>query len=358
MLKVYSPIENDIYDAHKLVVFLVDEVWLKAKLKQTCKSKLNIELITLCKDKIKFFKQIVIIYNVCKTLSTQDKRDFKVAFHRNNKIKELCEGTLNPIKLNTLNKRLVKAIKPFFKSLYVQVLGWKLLEEKYGNKKDYYDKLNIHNSFTSCPCCGFGDLKTIYDKGRSAFDHYLPQKHYPFSVINFNNLVPICTTCNSDEKGEVDILKYQGKIFYPFADIHPKINVTIDVDSKALPKLIELSKDEKDKITKSEIRVFLTPKMDEVNSWDSIFGISTRYFAKVAANRVSWFNKVTNHFENFRHRIDHYTIEIAFDDIIKNDSDDQLGFLKSPYLASLKENIHLIKAINEVKGSSVMSNNN
>jgi len=60
MLKVYRPIENDIYNAHKLIEFLVDEVWFKAKRKKTCKSKLNHELILLSKNKVDFFKKIVI----------------------------------------------------------------------------------------------------------------------------------------------------------------------------------------------------------------------------------------------------------------------------------------------------------
>lgn len=216
--------------------------------------------------------------------------------------------------------------------------------------------MNIKNGFITCPCCGYGDLKTIYSKGRSAFDHYLPQKHYPFSSTNFANLVPICTTCNSDEKGEVDVLKEGKSIYYPFSENHPNIEVTVTVDKKALPKLIEQTDDLQNKITRTEIKVEFNIKDDKIDSWDKIFDIKTRYFGKINDNRVGWFKRVDKHFKKYNEKIDHYSVEQAFDDVIDDDSDEQLGFLKKPYLESLKLNTHLIKAINEVSGSSTNIN--
>lgn len=353
MLKVYKSISHDIYKAHNLIEYLVNEVWCKADSNQ-CKSKLNDELKALYKDQPWFQEQIKSIYKICKSLTSQEKKDFKNAFAHNNKIEELCDGKITPIALNTLNIDLVKVIKPFFKELYTRFLGWKVIRDTYGEKKTYYDELNVKNGFIDCPCCGFGDLKTIYSKGRSAFDHYLPQKYYPFSSTNFNNLVPICTTCNSDEKGEVDMLKEGKPIYYPFAKTHPSIEFTIDVNKKALKKLIEPTGCLKSKITKLEIKVDFNLKDDKTQSWDRIFDVKTRYFGKVADNRVSWLDDVRQMYRDPDTTINTY--EGAFDKVIKTDSNKYLGFLKAPYLKSMKSNSHLIKAMDEVSGSSRINN--
>jgi hypothetical protein len=355
MLKVYKPIQNNIYKAHNLIEHLVNEVWCKAD-NQQCKSKLNDELIALYEEQPWLKEKVEKIYDVCKTLTLQEKEDFKNAFAHNNRIKDLCEGTIKPIVLNTLNSDLLKAIKPFFKKLYTKFLDWKTIKKNYGDKKAYYDELNLANSFIECPCCGYGDLKTFNSKGRSAYDHYLPQKHYPFSATNFDNLVPICTTCNSDEKGEVDVLKGGKPIFYPFAVNHPAIEITVDVDKKALQKLIEPIDDLKSKITKSEIKVDFNLKDDRVESWDNIFDIKTRYFGKVADNGAGWLKKVNSFYREFKNQVDNYSIEKAFDNVIELDSTDLLGFLKSPYLKSLKSHSNLLKAIEEVTGNSKINN--
>lgn len=349
MLKVYKSISHDIYKAHNLIEYLVNEVWCKADNKQ-CKSKLNDELKAMYEDQPWFQEQIKSIYKVSKSLTTQEKEDFKNAFAHNNRIEELCDGTITPIALSTLNKSLVKVVKPFFKELYTRFLGWKEIRETYGEKKTYYDELNVKNGFIDCPCCGFGDLKTIYSKGRSAFDHYLPQKHYPFSSTNFNNLVPICTTCNSDEKGEVDVLKESKPVYYPFSKTHPSIEVTVDVDKKVLKKLIEPTENLKSKITKSEIKVDFNLQDDKTQSWDRIFDIKTRYFGKIADNRVSWLDDVRQMYRDPDTIVNTY--EAAFDKLITTDSNKYLGFLKSPYLKSMKSNHHLIRAMDEVSGSS------
>ena len=256
MLKVYKSISHDIYKAHNLIEYLVNEVWCKAD-ETPVENKLNNTLKNLYDNgRLKNFRtDVEEIYNICKSLDKNEKLAFKTAFENNNKVEELCDGSIKAIALSTLNKKLVEKIEPFFKGLYINFLGWKDVNEYSGNKKEYYDELNLKNGFKECPCCGYGDIKTFNSKGRSAYDHYLPQKHYPFSATNFDNLVPICTDCNSDEKGENDVLKYGTPIYYPFAKNHPRIEINVEVDKKALNKLIEPTDNLEDKVNEKEIKV-------------------------------------------------------------------------------------------------------
>jgi hypothetical protein len=355
MLNAYKPIKHSIYKAHGLIEYLVNEVWCKADVAPV-ENKLNSILKSLYNNsRLSNFKtQVNEIYIVCRNLTDQEKQDFQTAFKNNNKIEELCNGKIKPIPLSVLNKNLVEKIEPFFKGLYSGFLGWKLIQDKFGDKKAYYDELNLFNRFIYCPCCGYGDLKTFNSRGKSAFDHYLPQKYYPLSATNFNNLVPICSTCNSDEKGEVDVLKWKKPIYYPFTINHPKIVVTVDVNNKVLQKLIQPTDKLENKITNSDIIIDFNIKDDCVDAWDKIFKIKLRYLGKIADNRVGWLDCVRSYFKRNYIRISNYSVEDAFIEVIEDDSNKHLGFLKSPYLNSIKANKHLLKAIKEVTGSSIV----
>jgi hypothetical protein len=349
MYKSYVPIKNDIYGAQKLIEFLVINVWSVADNKR-CQTRLNPELKSLSVKYEWFKNQINLIYKVCKGLSTQERDSFKNAFQNNNRIEELCNGTKKPIPLDTLRSELVVVLIPFFENLYTKFLGWKLIWNKYGTKKSYYDALILQNKFNLCPCCGFGDFKTYYSKGYSPYDHYLPQLHYPFSVINFDNLVPLCHSCNSDYKGSTDILENGRKVFYPFASNHPQIEVEITVDKTALVKLINKVEDNGVFIDKQNITITFNPKDDRIDSWDIIFKIKDRYFNKVADNRVSWLDDVRKIYRDPDVKTD--TFSAAFDKVVELDSDKHLGFLKSGYLKNLKSYNHLIKAMDEVSKHS------
>jgi hypothetical protein len=323
-------------------------VWCKAD-KGHCKGKLNGISKELYETQDWFQAHVNSIYKVCKNLDAVEKNNFQKAFAQNNRIEELCNGSIKPIDLGTLNADLLKEIRPFFNKLYTKFLGWKKIRDTYGDKKKYYDELNFENCFTDCPCCGYGDLKTYNSKGHSPYDHYLPQKHYPFSVVNFNNLFPICHTCNSDGKGETDIIKDGQVVFYPFSNNHPNIQLKVTVDKSAISKLIKKTETLSDKLDKSDIQINFNPDNDaRVVSWAKIFKIKSRYFSKIADNRISWIGDVREVYRDTDNNID--TVLSAFDKVIKSDANKSLGFLKSPYLESLKAYNPLVKAIIEVSG--------
>lgn len=352
MLRAYTPIKDSIFDAHKLIEYLVIEVWCKAD-NQRCRTKLNDELKNLYDNtRLEWFKKSLnTIYRVSKTLSRAEKTAFKTAFQANNNIKDLCSNPSNRVPINTLNKELLKVIIPFFKELYNSFLKWKDVQTKYGSKKSYYDKLITSNKLKYCPCCGFGQIKTIYDDGHSPFDHYLPLKHYPFSVVNFNNLIPLCTICNSDNKGETDILKKNKKVFYPLNKAHKKIEIKVDIEAKVFQKII-VKINKSDKLDKKDVAVKFSTNSEEITSWDKIFDIKNRYFGQIANNRENWLNDVREVFRNKDIKTANY--EKAFDMVIKLDSNKELGFLKTPFLNKMRSFTSLIEAYEEVTGDYII----
>jgi hypothetical protein len=350
MLYAYKPINHKLKEVQKLIEFIVLEVWCKPNC-QRCKTRLNDELKALYDEHDWFRKKVNKIYKVCKDdLTVQDITDFKNAFENNNQIERLCNGTLIPIYINTLHVKLRKPLKNFFSELYTKFLGWALICNNYKKKKDYYDELISKNNFTECPCCGFGDIKTDYSDGHSPFDHYLPQKYYPFSTINFDNLVPMCHICNSDNKGEKDIIKNGQVVFYPFANAHPAINVLVDFEASKLPLLI--NKSGIDKLPKGYFKIDFNVTTVEIESWNKIFKIRNRYSGKISDYRVSWFNDVREMFRDVD--VNTPTATHAIDKVIKHDSKKHLGFIKSAYLTKIKSIPHLLRAIEEVSGTAVM----
>lgn len=78
-----------------------------------------------------------------------------------------------------------------------------------------------------CPFCNRQYTFTVgkRSKGtRHAFDHFYPQKLYPFLALSFYNLIPICSTCNS-LKSSTDV--YDKPMVHPYLEsFGPKIFTT------------------------------------------------------------------------------------------------------------------------------------
>lgn len=351
MLKAYIPIDHKIFQVQKLVEHLIYDVWCDAN-EESFIQKLTPELIDLITNHDWFFDGVKEIYLICKDLSADQRALLRVVFGNNNDIKGLCARTTSIIPLDKLDENLKDRLIPFIKKLYDSLLDWVYIKSRYGSKKEYYDELITENGFLFCPCCGYGQIKTEYDKGHSSFDHHLPLKHYPFSVINFDNLYPLCNQCNSDYKGELDILLHEKKIFHPANPKHPDICVKLEINIRLFPNYINRI-DSNDKLDKRLVKISFNENSEEIDSWDRIFSIKDRYFGQIGSNRKSWFQQVTKRYAKDKSRHALYTVDNAFDDIIDEiEPLDYLGFLKTPFLGELKNFDALKEAIAEVSGSS------
>ncbi|MDP2851569.1 MAG: hypothetical protein Q8O20_10905 [Sulfuricurvum sp.] len=241
------------------------------------------------------------IHKVYIALSSHDKELVKNAFYNNQLIEDICKCSINPVSYSELPKEINNLLEEYLTNLW-SLLTTKdakkniKLKEQCGNIYEHYcdlfkDKRQI---FTVCPVCGIEELLEEYDscndeneenqtKAREAYDHYLPKSLYPFMSISFENLIPICHHCNSDYKHKYNT-PYDGshrqKCFFPYSSGNNSIQVNIQSEHilKALSSsnswFIELN-------SPNDIQ-------EEIDSWDRIFQIKSRYKNRIKTKEASW----------------------------------------------------------------------
>ncbi|MBK8599633.1 MAG: hypothetical protein IPN80_02940 [Flavobacterium sp.] len=237
------------------------------------------------------YDSLVIIYNICKDLHKVDMKLLRRAVHFNNKIEQLCAGEEIPISYREINKidsNLSIELKKIFGRLYKYVINLQPVYSRYGKKDEFY-KLIIGLE-TVCHCCGVGTMLNIYQGPVGALDHYFPINHYPFSSINFKNLIPICDICNSKYKTQKDTLFHfktktkfgikrtsirKYKAFFPYSNEYELINVSIEINND---DLINLSEND------ISIKYLLENRDDEILNWERLFKVSETHKATLLSN--------------------------------------------------------------------------
>ncbi len=225
------------------------------------------------------------------------------AFNYNQQIENICSKVINPIKYSDLEEDFATVLKKFFDESWTLLSsknGNPTVKEKCGNIYQHYCNLFIdgRQNFNICPVCGLEELLGEYDacndpddeeqeKAREAYDHYFPKKLYPFISVDFTNLLPICHHCNTSYKHDYDTPYDENDIqqacFYPFSE--QDINdIIVNID--ALEILGELK-------GSSDWSISLTTTSgieEQINSWDKIFKIKSRYMNRIKAKERSWKN--------------------------------------------------------------------
>lgn len=324
MLRLYKPIQHDIFKLHAMLYHLVSKVWCCSDAHK-CETKLHSDFKIIYNKYGGLKKDVDEIYDLCKTLTPQEKALIKFAFYRNNSIETLCNGG-SPKYLDKLPNVVDSHMKPLFVSLYETLLERKLTP---GTKKDYYEKLIIKNDFQYCPCCGLSDFEEEDSKYREAFDHYLPKSKYPFASINFANLVPLCYKCNSDRKKDKDPIENGRLAFYPFSKEKHIINIQLLIDpTKSL-----------DKLKKKDIRIELWGNNQKLETWDYLFDIKKRYKSIVRKKMgKAHLRKLKRRDKDFRASNSHWSFNDTLNYYIKdykNDYYDDKKFLAIPFMQYL-----------------------
>lgn len=263
-----------------------------------------IEIISSSKVRLENpLKEIVTLYHA---MSDEEKNLVKKSFEDNNKIEELCKGEGQPKKYFELPEGIRESIEKFWKSLWegfsskeglnqhLKVLCGEVLEHFHEFKKQPNQKTRV------CPFCGINGLKPSDDIYRNAYDHYLPKSLYPFTSVNFENLVPICHECNSDEKKAIDTLFKDGtrrEVFYPYdSTIDPdKLSVTIQRnEAYNVTNNSTLMK----KNFKYQYDILIDGKSDKrINTWDEIFRVKEKYQRYLADFETEWFEQLKSDFK-------------------------------------------------------------
>lgn len=121
------------------------------------------------------------------------------------------------------------------------------------NRKQYKELRNMYDAFIKkpicknfaykigvsvCPYCNRQYITSLKNQVRPSYDHFFPQKQYPYLCISMYNLIPCCDCCNS-YKGEEDTYSNKGLFFYPYEDEFGKETVFELKPKKALLDIFE-----------------------------------------------------------------------------------------------------------------------
>lgn len=274
-------------------------------------------------------------YQICKGLNRFQLKTLKRAVHCNNKIRELCNGGIEPVKYDEIEKidpDLKDALKTFCDFLYDESIDKAPFYSTYEKIDGYYKKMVKRSSL--CRCCGINKVLTQYHTHRSALDHYLPRKYYPFNSINFKNLFPICDICNSkyklsedplyktENKGKKNESKTRVKAFYPFR----RTNLDIDISIKFL-KLKSIKTLEPENI---DIELKCTGYDEQVESWDRVFGIKEIYKAECCTDEM-----LSYYEEQYMAEMINGKTHLDYIDLLKGNKYGDSNFLKIPFLNAI-----------------------
>jgi hypothetical protein len=290
------------------------------------------------------------IYNEIKDWDLGKRTKLFNAIRESNDIEGICRGSSIPQRIDNTANGFDERIRTFFIDLYDQVLNGNPFNEQYSTSLsqhfDAFSKLN--SDITLCPVCGIGELKKHTDDIRDQYDHYLPKALYPFSSVNFKNLVPICRECNSlDVKGDEDVIAVSTnkKLFFLYDEKHRGITVAFqivndDIDPNNIQWQITFSNPDN--------------KNDEIESWKTIYKIESRYRGFVNAR----IEKFYRHYWEFINDSDiaHLAIEdrkLACFKSYEKDESLQLNFIRKPALVGFLTGSTLSQAAIEARHYSI-----
>tara|TARA_B100000949_G_C14242973_1_gene434487 strand:- start:68 stop:1168 length:1101 start_codon:yes stop_codon:yes gene_type:complete len=281
----------------------------------------------------------------------EDYKEFLTAkYENNNNIEGLCcDKNIEPITYDEIaqnHPKLALALKYFYSRLYGSNSPFNLEVFGFLNKTligEYDSAFMEQNNKQVCPYCALTHLKANNHSYREAYDHYIPKGSYPFNVLNFRNLSPMCNECNSTYKLSVsplypiDPLKggnQRTKAFYPYADCHPEFLFKIEINNS---NILDLKP--------NDISIVIETEGDfeeEIETWLRVFGIEERYKASLCSpnDGIFWFSSIADEFENAVEQSEINDANKFYEKVLKVAEKYPLsekGFLKSGFLKACKK---------------------
>lgn len=238
-------------------------------------------------------------YSICRQLDKNDISLLRQAIHTNIQIQEICNGNIKPVlfeDIKKIDKRLANYLYVFCKSLYVEVMKLKPFTDMFGKLAEHYTEFATVNLLKTkrCPYCGYTRMLNEYNTKKEAYDHFLPKEQYPFISIHFNNLAPMCHTCNSSyksRKNPIDIKRTgkRKKVFFSYAN-YGRIGFHVSLNN---PDLLNIKPNE------IKVQNSLLGYQEEIESWEEIFGIQERYKSIYSGESFNWLEEARIATKNF-----------------------------------------------------------
>ena len=270
---------------------------------------------------------LINIFEIIKIWEQPKRSNFCKKVKESNDIEKICKREITPLKINDIDKEItdVVDIKKMFSDLYKQVLYGNHCKNSYGDMQEHFKQFKTNeNEIFKCPVCGLIPQNTKEEK-KEDYDHLLPYTIYPFSSVNFKNIAPICVDCNSDYKGDKDVLDNTGKkIFYYYDDLHHNDGITIKAK-------LENEKEHLFSFTYTTI----DNRTQEIESWNEIFDINTRYIKRAKGKADSWFRHYWEFLEDPTYKdVDINLKKRMYSSLYKKDPDTEA--IKSPIIAAME----------------------
>lgn len=308
---------------------LPSQVWCNASDASTCSNLLDANFEVIYNAYGWLQTDVNAIYEKCKTLTDEQRTDIREAFNVNNRIAELCAGTLTPIELDTLADVVKDDMKPLLVKFYDYLID---RAEVPGDKLDYYNQLRSANpEFKFCPCCGLSPIESAETHYREDNDHYLPKADFPFATVNFQNLVPLCSKCNKKCKSTKNPFDAGRVSFYSFDTTHIPIGVSVSINDSADLDYRTLRI--------ADIDIDFDNNANKTSTWDWLFRIKERYNEEARGFSKTELRTVANRLFRNNKRKTGLTYEEILDDTIEDyeiEIFEDRKFLKRPFLQTIK----------------------
>ena len=180
-------------------------------------------------------------------------------------------------------------MRAVLKHLWENSLKYDKFETKTGtNTREFVDEfVSGNNEISICPFCGIEGYMNLDGQSRLPLDHWMCKDKYPYSFVNFDNLVPIGGKCNaSPAKGAKDVITLTdtGRAFYPFT-VHGQVNLEI------ITHKTPTNPSEENGVYELCIQPNDPNDQDLFESWSALFNIKTNYNSFFETNLLnSWRN--------------------------------------------------------------------
>ncbi len=231
MLKsILNPTTN-LRELHNVVSVFFDNIEAKASINAIPFPKWFDEVFVSTDLKTKFNN----VFEEYKSIPVKATRNKIIdAYYELNQIEKLC--TEIPFKdfnekdsLKTITgvstAKFWEHLENLFDSLYNSYLEYHEFENRTEintSVKKYIDDFNRLNKITICPFCGIEGITRTEGQQRTSLDHWLCKSKFPFSSVNFDNLVPLGNNCNGrGVKGSKNVLldnNIRKSALYPYLD--------------------------------------------------------------------------------------------------------------------------------------------